>query len=111
MKKETILNSVEEHSLEFVQLFFTDVEGVFKQLELPITQIEKILNKETMFDGSSINGFTKIEASDMMLFPDLNTWKVDTNEKVGLFICDVYYPNGTPFEGDPRNVLKRAIEK
>ncbi|SFC55827.1 glutamine synthetase family protein [Bacillus sp. UNCCL81] len=111
MKKETILNSVEEHSLEFVQLFFTDVEGVFKHLELPITQIEKILNNETMFDGSSINGFTKIEASDMVLFPDLNTWKVDTNEKVGLFICDVYYPNGTPFEGDPRNVLKRAIEK
>lgn len=110
MKKETILNSVEEHGLEFVQLFFTDVEGVFKHLELPITQIEKVLNNEIMFDGSSINGFTKIEASDMMLFPDFSTWKVDTDEKVGLFICDVYYPDGTPFEGDPRNVLRRAID-
>lgn len=109
MKKESILNSVEEHGLEFVQLFFTDVEGVFKHLELPITQIEKVLNNEIMFDGSSINGFTKIEASDMMLFPDFNTWKVDTDEKVGLFICDIYYPDGTPFEGDPRNVLRRAI--
>lgn len=111
MNKEGILSSVQKHGLEFVQLFFTDVEGVFKHLELPITQIEKVLNNEIMFDGSSINGFTKIEASDMLLYPDYATWKVNNEEKVGLFICDVHYPDGRAFEGDPRNVLKKAIEK
>lgn len=101
-----------------MRLQITDILGVVKNVEVPESQFEKALDGEIMFDGSSIEGFTRIEESDMLLRPDYNTFVIlpDLVEdpkrgRVARLICDVYYPDGRPFEGDPRYVLKRQIER
>ncbi|WP_174589865.1 type I glutamate--ammonia ligase [Methanocella conradii] len=113
--KDTILKKAEELKVKFVKLQFTDVFGITKNVAIPVKQLEKALNNEIMFDGSSIEGFVRIEESDMYLKPDINTftlipWQSEYGN-VARLICDVYNPDGTPFEGCPRNTLKKVIKE
>lgn len=102
-----------EENVRFLRLMFTDVMGTIKNVEVPISQLDKVLDNKMMFDGSSIEGFVRIEESDMYLFPDLSTWLIFPWEngegKVARLICDIYMPEGTPFLGDPRGNLKRVV--
>ncbi|MGN0472733.1 MAG: type I glutamate--ammonia ligase [Lachnospiraceae bacterium] len=111
--KEDIIRIIDEEDVEFIRLQFVDIFGNLKNVAITASQLEKALNNQIMFDGSSIEGFVRIEESDMYLYPDLDTlaifpWRPQQG-KVARLICDVYRPNGIPFEGDPRYVLKRAI--
>ena len=113
--KEDIIRLVEENDVEFIRLQFTDIFGILKNVAVPKSQLEKALNNQMMFDGSSIDGFARIEESDMCLRPDLDSfvifpWRPQTG-KVARLICDVYKTDGTPFEGDPRRILKKAVEE
>ncbi len=114
-KKEDILKIAKEQDVKFVRLQFTDIFGTLKNVAITVEQLEKALDNECMFDGSSIEGFVRIEESDMYLRPDTNSFAIfpwrPQNGKVARLICDVYNPDGTPFSGDPRNTLKRALEK
>jgi len=111
--KEDIHKFVEEKNVNFVRLQFTDILGMIKNVEIPISQLEKALNNKMMFDGSSIEGFVRIEESDMYLIPDLNTWMVfpwpSGKGRVARLICDISLANGSPFTGDPRGNLKRVL--
>ena len=113
--KEDILAMVEENGVKFIRLQFTDILGTLKNVAITDRQLENPLNNECMFDGSSINGFVRVEESDMYLRPDLDTFVIfpwrPQQGKVARLICDVYMPDGTPFEGDPRYILKKAINK
>lgn len=113
--KEDIMNLVKDEDVEFIRLQFTDMFGSLKNVAITASQLEKALDNECMFDGSSIEGFVRIEESDMYLHPDLDTmvifpWRPQQG-KVARLICDVYRPNGEPFEGDPRYILKRALKE
>lgn len=110
--KEDIVRVLDEESIRFIYLQFTDLLGTLKAVSVPVTEIEAILNGKVMFDGSSVQGFVRIEESDMVLVPDLSTfailpWK-DSPKKVARLICYVHRPNGEPFEGDPRRILWHA---
>ena len=113
--KEDILAMVEENGVKFIRLQFTDILGTLKNVAITDRQLEKALNNQCMFDGSSINGFVRVEESDMYLRPDLDTFVIfpwrPQQGKVARLICDVYMPDGTPFEGDPRYILKKATNK
>lgn len=113
--KQDILRLVQEEDVEFIRLQFTDIFGNLKNVAITVSQLEKALDNECMFDGSSIEGFARIEESDMYLNPDYNTFEIfpwrPQQGKVARLICDVYRPNGEPFEGDPRYILKRAIRE
>ncbi|MDC3414309.1 type I glutamate--ammonia ligase [Aquibacillus sp. 3ASR75-11] len=115
LTKEEILKQIKEENVRFIRLQFTDLLGTIKNVEIPLGQLEKAFDNEMMFDGSSIEGFVRIEESDMKLYPDLDTFVVFpwTSEKgkVARFICDIYNPDGTPFEGCPRYNLKRNLKK
>ncbi|CDQ39934.1 MULTISPECIES: type I glutamate--ammonia ligase [Virgibacillus] len=115
LTKEEILQRIKEENVRFIRLQFTDMLGTIKNVEIPLSQLDKALDNKMMFDGSSIEGFVRIEESDMYLYPDLDTFVVFpwTSEKgkVARFICDIYKPDGTPFEGDPRYNLKRNLQK
>jgi len=101
--------------VRFLRLQFTDIVGVNKNVEIPRSQFDKALAGDIMFDGSSIEGFVRIEESDMLLVPDLSTFLVypwsDADSRVARLICDIHMPDGTPFAGDPRAVLKRQIAR
>ena len=111
--KQDIIRLVEEEDVEFIRLQFTDIFGNLKNMAVTASQLEKALDNGCMFDGSSIEGFARIEESDMCLHPDLSTFEIfpwrPQQGKVARLICDVYKANGEPFEGDPRYILKRAI--
>ncbi|WP_026583327.1 type I glutamate--ammonia ligase [Bacillus sp. J33] len=111
--KDDIKRIAEEENVKFIRLQFTDILGTIKNVEIPISQLEKALDNKMMFDGSSIEGFVRIEESDMNLYPDLDTWVVfpwtAEKGKVARLICDIYNPDGTPFLGDPRSNLKRIL--
>lgn len=111
--KEDILKLVEENGVRFIRLQFTDIFGALKNVAITEKQLEKALNNEIMFDGSSIDGFVRIEESDMYLRPNLDSFVIfpwrPQQGKVARLICDIYKPDGTPFEGDPRYALRRAI--
>ena len=111
--KQDIIRLVEEEDVEFIRLQFTDMFGILKNVAVTASQLEKALNNNCMFDGSSIDGFVRIEESDMYLYPDLDTFTIfpwrPQQGKVARIICDVHRPDGQPFEGDPRYVLKRVI--
>ena len=113
--KEDIMRMVEEEDVEFIRLQFTDIFGMLKNVAITASQLEKVLDNRCMFDGSAIEGFVRIDESDMYLYPDLDTFEVfpwrPQQGKVARFICDVYNPDGTPFSGDPRYVLKRAVKR
>ena len=113
--KEDIIRIVREEDIEFIRLQFTDIFGQLKNVAITASQIEKAVNNQCMFDGSSIDGFVRIDESDQYLYPDLRTFRVfpwrPGHGKVARLICDVYNTDGTPFVGDPRDVLKRAIQK
>ena len=114
-KKIQILKKVEDQNVKFMRLQFTDIFGITKNVEVPSSQFRHALDGGVMFDGSSIDGFARIEESDMYLRPDLDTFQVfpwlnNSGETVARLICDVYNPDGTPFAGCPRMTLKRAIE-
>lgn len=112
---EDIKRIVQEENVKYIRLQFTDILGTIKNVEIPVSQLEKALDNKMMFDGSSIEGFVRIEESDMNLYPDLDTFVVFpwTSEKgkVARFICDIYNPDGTPFDGDPRANLKRMLKE
>ena len=111
--KEDIMTMVSENGVKFIRLQFTDITGSLKNIAITERQLEKALNNKCMFDGSSINGFVRIEESDMYLRPDLDTFTIfpwrPQQGKVARMICDVYRPDGTAFEGDPRYILKRQM--
>lgn len=113
--KEDILRLVKELDVKFIRLQFTDILGTLKNVAITSEQLEKALDNKCMFDGSSIEGFVRIEESDMYLAPDPNSFAVfpwrPQPGRVARLICDVLNPDGTPFSGDPRYVLKRALKK
>lgn len=112
--KNDIFRMVEEEDVEFIRLQFTDMFGVLKNVAITSSQLERALDNKCMFDGSSVEGFVRIEESDMYLYPDYDTFKIfpwrPQNGKVARLICDVYTTDGKPFEGDSRNVLKKVIK-
>jgi len=113
-KKEDIMRIAKEENVRFIRLQFTDLLGTIKNVEIPVSQLEKALDNKMMFDGSSIEGYVRIEESDMYLYPDLSTWVVFpwvVEDRIARLICDVYLTDGKPFPGDPRGILKRALEE
>ena len=113
--KEDIIRLVREGDVEFIRMQFTDIFGQLKNVAITASQIEKAVNNQIMIDGSSIEGFVRIHESDQYLYPDLDSFTVlpwrPQHGKVARLICDVYNPDGTPFVGDPRGVLKRVLKK
>ncbi|MDK2820291.1 MAG: glutamine synthetase [Clostridia bacterium] len=113
LTKKDILQQVKDLNVRFIRLQFTDIFGVLKNVAITSEQLEKALDGELMFDGSSINGFVRIEESDMYLRPDPSTFAIfpwrPSDGAVARLICDVYNPDGTPFSGCPRGVLKKVL--
>ena len=113
--KDDIFRMVEEEDVEFIRLQFTDIFGTLKNIAITSSQLEKALDNKCMFDGSSVEGFVRIEESDMYLYPDYDTFEIfpwrPQQGKVARHICDVYTPDGKPFEGDPRWILKKTIKE
>lgn len=112
--KEQILDLVKEHKVDFLNLQFTDIVGIIKNITIPISQLNDALDHGVWFDGSSIEGFARIAESDMYLQLDLDTfaiipWESEGDTVTARFICDVFTPNGDPFPGDPRCALKRVL--
>src|SRR6476659_11159123 len=113
-EKKEILERAEKERVKFLRLQFTDILGVIKNVEVPDRQFAEALDGHIMFDGSSIEGFVRIEESDMYLKPDLSTfqvfpWADPAGARVGRLICDIANPDGSPFTGCPRTTLKNAI--
>src|SRR5213083_109098 len=110
-----ILELARKLDVRSMRLQFTDILGVNKNVEIPASQFEKALAGDIMFDGSSIEGFVRIEESDMLLAPDFGTFQIfpwgDEESRVARVICDINTPDGEPFAGDPRAVLKRVIAR
>ncbi len=113
LSKEDVLKEAYESSVKFIRLQFTDIMGILKNISITVEQLEKALNGELMFDGSSIEGFVRIEESDMYLKPDPNTFVIypwrPAEGGVARLMCDVYNPDGTPFSGCPRGALKKVL--
>lgn len=113
--KEDILQMAREEDIEFIRMQFTDIFGQLKNVAITRSQLEKAVNNQIMIDGSSIEGFARIYESDQYLYPDLDSWAVipwrPQHGKVARLICDVHNPDGTPFSGDPRYVLKQTLAK
>ncbi|WP_318766321.1 type I glutamate--ammonia ligase [Lactiplantibacillus carotarum] len=111
--KDDIRRIVKEENVNFLRLMFTDLFGTIKNVEVPVSQLDKLLDNKLMFDGSSIDGFVRIEESDMYLYPDLSTWLImpwnTEHGKIARIICEVYTTDKKPFEGDPRNNLIRVL--
>ena len=113
--KEDIIRLVEEEDIQFIRMQFTDIFGQMKNVAITASQVERAVNNQIMLDGSSIEGFVRIEESDQYLWPDLDTFAIlpwrPQYGKVARLICDVHNPDGTPFVGDPRGVLKQVIRR
>ena len=113
--KEDIIRLVRENDIEFIRMQFTDIFGQMKNVAITASQVEKAVNDQIMFDGSSIEGFTRIHESDQCLYPDLDSFLILPEKvaggKVARMSCDVYNTDGTPFVGDPRGVLRRALRR
>ena len=113
--KEDIIQLVKDSNIKFIRMQFTDIFGQLKNVAITSSQIEKAVNNQIMLDGSSIEGFVRIEESDQYLYPDLDSftilpWRSQYGD-VARLICDIYNPDGTAFLGDPRSVLKRMLKK
>jgi len=113
--KQDIMKICREMQVDFLRLQFTDITGINKNVEVPESQFDKALSGDIMFDGSSIEGFVRIEESDMVLKPELDTFKVlpydDEGGRVARLLCDISLPDGSPFSGCPRSTLKRTIAR
>ncbi|MDO4245050.1 MAG: glutamine synthetase family protein [Deinococcus sp.] len=117
--RESILQQLQDDDIKFLRLQFTDILGHTKNVEVPRAQFAKALSGDVTFDGSAVQGFTRVEESDMLLSPDLSTFLVypqfsreeGERGKVARLICDVTLPDGTPFAGDPRHVLKEQVKR
>ena len=113
--KQKILNMAETEDVEFIRLQFTDLFGTLKNVAITKSQLAKALDNKIMFDGSSIEGFARIEESDMYLYPDYDTFEIlpfrPHQGKVARMICDVYKPDGTQLENDPRYILKKVLKE
>lgn len=113
--KEDVLRLVEEEDVEFIRLQFTDIFGTLKNVAITASQLERALNNRCMFDGSAIEGFAEVEESDMFLYPDFDTLEIfpwrPQQGKVARLICNIYRPDGEPFEGDSRKILQRVIKE
>src|ERR1700760_1276696 len=113
--RKKVLKQMEKDGSEYVLFWFTDIEGHLKSFAITPSEIEGALNDGMGFDGSSITGFNAIEESDMVAIPDPTTYRLmptrDGEANVGRMICDVVKPDGEPYEGDPRYVLRRALER
>ncbi|MDP6380141.1 MAG: glutamine synthetase family protein, partial [Phycisphaerae bacterium] len=113
---EYVLKTVKDENVKFIRFWFTDVLGFLKSFAITVDELEKGLTEGMGFDGSSIEGFARIEESDMIAMPDPNTfeilpWRPDKGGKVGRMVCDILKPDGNPYEGDPRWALKRNLKK
>ncbi len=113
--REDVVRIAKDEDVEFIRLQFTDMFGNLKNIAVTVSQLERALNNQCMFDGSAIDGFVRIEESDMYLYPDCSTFEIfpwrPQQGKVARMICDVYRPSGEPFEGDPRHILKNALKE
>lgn len=113
--RDDVIRMVREGDVEFIRMQFTDIFGQLKNVAITASQIEKAVNNEIMIDGSSIEGFVRIQESDQYLHPDLDTFTIlpwrPQQGRVARLICDVYNPNGEPFVGDPRGTLRRMLAK
>lgn len=114
MTKENIIEICKKENIRFVHLQFSDLDGIVKSVEIPISKLKDTLSNGAWFDGSSIEGFARIAESDMFLSPDLDTfavlpWESENEIKSARIICDILTPDGKPFEGDPRSILKKNI--
>lgn len=113
--KKDVINLAKANNVKFIRLQFCDIHGAVKNMSVPVGQIEKILDNGMMLDGSSIRGFRTIETSDMYFFPDISTFQIlpwrPQEDAVARIICDIHNADGTPFEGCPRNNLKRVLKK
>lgn len=112
---DDIRQIAKDEDVAFLRLMFTDINGVLKNVEVPIDQLDKVLANKATLDGSSIEGFVRIEESDMLLYPDLNTWLIfpwnAEHGKVARLICDIHMSDGSEFAGDPRNNLRRIVQQ
>jgi glutamine synthetase len=115
MTKKELLALAKGQKVEFINVLFTDILGVLKGITIPASKLEDAIDQNVWFDGSSIEGFARISESDMYLKLDLDTFKIipwskNSRAVTALIIADVFMPDGTPFEGDPRGILKRQLE-
>jgi glutamine synthetase len=115
MTRAEILKLFKEEGVAYLRLWFTDIMGHNKNVEVPASQFEKALDGQILFDGSSIEGFSRIEESDMVLVPDFKTFRIfpwnESGGKVARLICDIKNPNGSDFPGCPRSVLRQVCVK
>ncbi len=115
LTKEELREKMAEQDIEFIRLQFTDVFGVMKSVSITVDELDAAMDGQLMFDGSSIDGFARVEESDQVLIPDTSTFNVmpwrPSEKGVARLMCDVYNPDGTPFEGCPRNILKKAVKE
>ncbi len=114
-KINEIQELIKKNQVKYIRLQFTDIFGIVKNVAIPVSQLDKAVAGQIMFDGSSIDGFTRIEESDMYLKPDLDSFTIfpwrSQQGNIARFICDVYGPNGVPFAGSPRSVLKKLVKE
>ena len=114
--KEYILKSAKDNNVKFIRLWFTDILGFLKSFAITIKELELTLDEGAGFDGSSIEGFVRIDESDMMAMPDMNTWEIlpwrhNEESAVARIFCDIQTPEGEPYDGDPRGVLRRNLKR
>ena len=111
--KEYVLRTAKDNDVRFIRLWFTDILGNLKGFAITVAELEGALEQGMAFDGSAVEGFARVNESDMIALPDPNTFSIlpwrPTQNAVARMFCDITLPDGTPFEGDPRNVLKRAL--
>lgn len=109
-----VLRTVEERGIRFIRLWFTDVLGILKSVSISPAELEVAFDEGMTFDGSSIDGYARVQEADMLAKPDPSTFAVlpwRTEQQVARMICDIYTPDGEPFDGDPRIVLRRNLER
>ena len=115
MEQKELLEQVRSEGVEFISLQFTDILGTIKSVTIPASRLDEALERGIWFDGSSVEGFARIHESDMVLRPDVDTYSLlpwgSPERQQARLICDVYMPDGTPFPGDPRRVLRQAVER